>query len=563
MAGIGSPAPYIKDEPEEFRFDNSRFLTGMNTSNQYQPHGQQYGSWQGSMGNDISDFAMGGGQGMRVNYGSQQNMSSNFIAGNSVILDDELADLLETDTMDQNHNHQNGFGATNQIQHDNGFNLDQYPMDSQMSSALPVHQRNQYMSNIYSQTPEGSGPIQSPFIHSFDYRQFAASQPQQQQMAGQPRRPSANLHHGSFDMNSRVKNTLRQERKSSTSRSPMTPKTPAINGLQIGTPDSSAFAGQTIPVNPLNRGHRKTPSAHWDNTFSSGPSYIDSPLASPHSGSVQPQISGVLNGTHTASLPTQVEQVAQSAPHATVDAKRQKRRQSHNAVERRRRDNINDRIQELARLVPAHRLDDDKLRKHLSTNSPFPSLGGTGLSPPQATSLLAGGTGRRAAGSITQGLPIDDKDKGAAKGDVLNGAVGWARDLMWLADKQLRRENHLVEMLARHGDQLDARFQPDENEKRMQSELIEAVQRNNPNSFCYSRAHGSGLWVPKYTDHTGVPLQSTPSQAFPNAYAASNSGVDHMNQDNSLWEYNNMINDDQGDFTQAEFKEEEEFGMEM
>ncbi|KAH7348519.1 hypothetical protein BKA65DRAFT_398116 [Rhexocercosporidium sp. MPI-PUGE-AT-0058] len=45
--------------------------------------------------------------------------------------------------------------------------------------------------------------------------------------------------------------------------------------------------------------------------------------------------------------------------------KRRRCRESHNAVEGRRRDNINERIQDLSRLVSAKRLEDEKIRKHL------------------------------------------------------------------------------------------------------------------------------------------------------------------------------------------------------
>src|SRR5258706_11101832 len=49
------------------------------------------------------------------------------------------------------------------------------------------------------------------------------------------------------------------------------------------------------------------------------------------------------------------------SPHprlALANEKRRKRRESHNAVERRRRDNINEKIQELAMLLPDEWLSD-------------------------------------------------------------------------------------------------------------------------------------------------------------------------------------------------------------
>ena len=54
-------------------------------------------------------------------------------------------------------------------------------------------------------------------------------------------------------------------------------------------------------------------------------------------------------------------------------AQKRRRRESHNLVERRRRDNINERIHDLSRLVPQCRLEDEKVRKHISSNAPLPS----------------------------------------------------------------------------------------------------------------------------------------------------------------------------------------------
>lgn len=272
---------------------------------------------------------------------------------------------------------------------------------------------------------------------------------------------------------------------------------------------------------------------------------------------MQTQIVDVMNSGRSSSVTPKMEPGAQSAPPATLEAKRQKRRQSHNAVERRRRDNINERIQELSHLVPQHRLEDDKLSKHIRNNSVFsPTLGPTSMSPPQATSLLAGGTGRRAAGSITQGIPVEDKDKGPAKGDVLNGAVAWTRDLMWLLNRQVEREAKLTEMLVAHGDVLPPYLRPSEDDRRMQQELLDAVQLNGPATFTYSRTNGSGLWVPKFTDHAGNPVQAASGQQ----YETGMSGAAHMSNDAQLWEYNNLINDD---LNITDFKEEEEFGMEL
>lgn len=545
--------PFIKNEPDEYQFDSTRFTSEMNGANMFPQHNQQYGTWQGSF-NDGTDFGMSGGS-MRPNFGSQQNLSSSFIAGSSGIGDDELADLLgEADASQDHSGLSNGYGGHNQYQSGSAFGTLNH---AQTSASMPVLQRNQYVSSVYSHTPEGA-PIQSPFTGPFNYAQWATST--QQQGHNQPRRPSANLHNGSFDMGSRVR-SMQPDGASSASRSPLTPKTPGTAGMQTATPDSSIFSGQPIPASQTNRGHRKTSSQQWDNTFSTGPSYMDSPMSSPHTGSGQAQIMNVMNGSKPASMPAKVEQVAQSAPPSTIEAKRQKRRQSHNAVERRRRDNINDRIQELSRLVPTHRLDDEKLTKHIRANSIYsPILAPIGMSPPPATSTLAGPSGRRAVGSISQGLPVDDKDKGPAKGDVLNGAVGWTRDLMWLLNRSLERESVYAEMLARHGEQLPPHLQLSDDDLRMQSELRETASKNGVSGFRYSRCNGSQLFVPDFTDHAGNPVQAANNHIFPTMFGLTNQGSNHVNQDNQLWEYNNIIDEDPHGL---DFKEEEEFGMEM
>lgn len=95
--------------------------------------------------------------------------------------------------------------------------------------------------------------------------------------------------------------------------------------------------------------------------------------------------------------------------------KRRKRRESHNAVERRRRDNINDRIQELATLLPEVLLeqavnakDDDIFGDGagasglVSPNSAVLPLPPLGTSPEQwaaMTAHLTHGTGNQTMGT--------------------------------------------------------------------------------------------------------------------------------------------------------------------
>jgi len=472
MAGMGSPMPYIKDEPEDsFNFNGNGFA-GMNGMPMFGNTGQQYGNFQNTMPADMSDMNMNANL-QRGNYTTQQNMSSNYNPGNSGIDDDELADLINYPDSNQPSMHQSG------------FNMHQDPIMAgnfgsvQGHSAIAMTTQSQLMNTMYSQTPDGPGPIQSPFAHSFNYAQYVMQPHAQSPM----QRPSHGRHGGSFDMTTRIA-TLRQDRPGSASKSPLTPKTPNTAAGLGRTPDSIPQPGQPISGS-LQRGHQKVPSGQWD-AFGSPHSYLDSPMSSPQSGALHPTMEEVMASSNKRS-----DSMVASAPASNIEAKRQKRRQSHNAVERRRRDNINDRIQELARLVPAHRLDDDKVKKHLTGNNSA-SVGS--MSPPQASSLLATSSGRRAMGSISQGIPADEKDKGPAKGDVLNGAVGWTRDLMWMLHRKLQQETVLLETIASLGGTNP--LQGREDEQRMESELLDAIQRNGVINFSYSRAPGSTLYVP-------------------------------------------------------------------
>jgi hypothetical protein len=229
-------------------------------------------------------------------------------------------------------------------------------------------------------------------------------------------------------------------------------------------------------------------------------------------------------------------------------------------VERRRRDNINERIQDLSHLVPQHRLEDDKVRKQLVNNSALsPSVGATSMSPTNAaTSLLAGGSGRRAtSGNITMGLPIEEKEKGPNKGDILNGAVGWTRDLMWALHVKLQQESELAELISSLGGTWP--FEQTEEEKRMRTELLDAMEKNDPNTFSYSRAPGSGLRVPKHTTFSGesIPHQAgnlSPQSLSP-GFHSGGSGTNSGGAQPQFWNSSGHAG--------MSFKEEDEYSMDM
>ena len=102
--------------------------------------------------------------------------------------------------------------------------------------------------------------------------------------------------------------------------------------------------------------------------------------------------------------------------------KRQKRRESHNAVERRRRDNINEKIQELASIIP-----DEFMTQ---------SFGGHGSSPLSASPA----THHAADGTIKHN-----------KGVILRKSVDYIRSLQDVVKDTQRRAKRLEEEVKRLG----------------------------------------------------------------------------------------------------------------
>lgn len=458
----GSPSTFIKEEPEGFDFSsNNKFNNNF---------GYQFNQTSGDMGGVNPSDVMSGNM-MSNNFG----MSSNFVG------DDELLDLV-------GENDNNNF---------NNFNFN--PNQNQQS--FPMNQQ------MFSHTPD-TNPIASPFNQGYD---FSNQYNMNRTGFSQSIPTTMGMHSGAYPRN------LKAERQSSDSRSPMTPRTPNINGLHLGqsfngTPES--LQHQALMNQQLHNQARMS-SQNWMGSHSAH-SWDDDSLASPHSlhHMQHAQISDMMASGKHASMPAKMENGGMPGLQSQ-EAKKKRRRESHNAVERRRRDNINERIADLSKLVPQHRLEDEKVKKHISNNGPLsPTFGPSGMSPPNATSLLAGGTGKRAAGNITQGLPPEDKDKGPNKGDILNGSVSWMRDLMWYLSLKLRQEQELKQYIESMGGQwpLD---QPSVDERYMRTEILDAVERNGEHSFHYTRAPGTGLRVPKHTNIAGEPLSPNHREASP------------------------------------------------
>ncbi|PLB43971.1 putative HLH transcription factor [Aspergillus steynii IBT 23096] len=517
---------FIKSDPDEHNSDHFMMSHSGYMSN-------QFGNTDGV---DPSELTMQNGGFMSYPFGSQQNMSSSFNFGNSGIDTDELLDL-------EINGHNNGIHRADSM----NFLQDQTHSSAGISMSHPGQ-----MSQMYSNTPEGA-PMHSPFMHnSFNYDQFRAMNQQGQQSA--PHMQSAGSHFEQSYLNGKTRPSLQAVDRSADGRSPMTPKTPALGALTLGTPESGSFPTQPIRTGLQHR-HQKTLSNQWDGTPGSAHSYVESPISSPshphHAG-----ISEILKSGKHASLPAKVDghMPGSAQDLESQEAKRRRRRASHNLVERRRRDNINERIQDLSHLVPQHRLEDDKVRKQLVNNT---TMSAAGANPNAATSLLAGGNGRRAtAGNITMGLPIEEKEKGPNKGDILNGAVGWMRDLMWALHVKHQQEAELAELISSLGGTWP--FEQTEEEKRMRTEILDALEKNDPSSFSYSRAPGTGLRVPKHTNMAGDAVSGngalSPQSLSPsyNSGASTNSGGAGQAQ---YWSTSGHAG--------MSFKEEDEYAMEM
>ncbi|KAI4164753.1 MAG: hypothetical protein LQ342_001728 [Letrouitia transgressa] len=539
MAGTGNSSPFIKDEPDDYAFQAQNFAP--NQSGPDMQIGHQFGD--GAGGIDPSELTMHNGNFGQYNMGQQQNMSNSFNLGNSFVNDDELLELeIHDPSMQQNQfqGGQQGFQQQANANMQNHFHQSQQGMNGQ----------NQ-MNQMYSNTPE-SAPQHSPFIQgNFNYAQYQMSHtsPHVRPVQG------ASLDSNYVTAGQRASMTQPMERQLSSSRSPMTPKTPGVGGLNLGTPESGSLPSQPIHSNFNQHRHQKSLSNQWDSTSGSLYSHVDSPMSSPGHPANHAQISEILKSGKHASLPAKVDSNHQAVPpYQTQEAKRRRRRESHNMVERRRRDNINERIQELSHLVPLHRLEDEKVRKHIVNNSPLsPTLAATGRSPPQATSLLAAG-GRRAttAGSISMGIPLEEKDKGPNKGDILNGAVSWTRDLMWALYIKLQQESELADLIHSLGGRFP--YEQTEDEKRMRSELLSAMTDNDPNTFSYSRGPGSGLRVPNHTNHAGDALNQgqmgtlSPQSLSPGMQSGGSGANSGGHGQPQFWSH---------------LKEEDEYGMEM
>ncbi|KAI0674620.1 helix-loop-helix DNA-binding domain-containing protein [Trametes maxima] len=146
------------------------------------------------------------------------------------------------------------------------------------------------------------------------------------------------------------------------------------------------------------------------------------------------------------------------APPSFRDLRRRRRRESHNAVERRRRDNINEKISELATLIPECLLDPNAtitMPASLSASGEDLLFGGVRINPekkegsgsvepedtnPSATPTTANGAS--AANGADNGNAVK-----ANKGMILRKSVEYIRYLQQLVSAQANRNRDLEQQL--------------------------------------------------------------------------------------------------------------------
>lgn len=541
-----------------------------------QPHSYtHFGSAPNGGSIDPNDLSMAGSyaQGGFSNNNSNDNFNNHtnsgngsnaFATGSALIADEDLLDGLGHDGLQNNGQDFSGINM--------GFSQDAYQAHRH-SSGLRL---DPSQVNGYSSTPDGD-PIPSPYTTGFhaSFRQMqnnpslSTSLHSPMPYSGSPMTAGDMGQDGNdqayLNARARARMSQQMQRKPSNTRTPMTPKTnAAMHNLSIGSQESQNFGPQSIRTVGS---HDKSPSGQWGHNHTptgSFPASFNSGFSSPMQAAMVPPIDEVMIKGGT-SMPAKLGVNSGNAL-SSQEAKRKRRRESHNLVERRRRDNINERIQDLSKLVPTHRLEDDKIRKLIQNGTPLsPTL--TGISSPsQATSGLAGPGARRAAGTsagnITTGLPIDDKDKGPNKGDILNGAVSWTRDLMWMLHLKLQQQEELMNHIGELGGHFP--FEMTDDERRMQSELIDAMTKSEPGAFSYSRTSGSGLRVPHHTDYRGTSASDVSGNLDSLGITPPENGGSAMGRDlgdtNQFW--HDPDDDGHGNIPLS-FKEDDEYDMDL
>ncbi|PVG04537.1 HLH-domain-containing protein [Serendipita vermifera] len=256
--------------------------------------------------------------------------------------------------------------------------------------------------------------------------------------------------------------------RSRVSKRPSLPAPPHEEGGE--SPDSSRAQSTSRPSAIVIPGHSGHPGHHGSHSFSSfhtSTTHPASPVTWGYPGHVNPngdygegsaghQLFGQSFGGAGSLGPGQSPTAHNSGsppPSATMDAatklalaneKRRKRRESHNAVERRRRDNINEKIQELALLLPEEWLETGNPTGGSAAKNGSVSGGSFGQGPSLAGLLSGTVSGSALAGDD------DSKEIKANKGVILRNSVEYIKNLVQLVQVQRSRNDQLESELAQY-----------------------------------------------------------------------------------------------------------------
>lgn len=139
---------------------------------------------------------------------------------------------------------------------------------------------------------------------------------------------------------------------------------------------------------------------------------------------------------------------------------------------------------------------------------------------------------------------MDDKDKGPNKGDILNSSVSWTRDVLWFLKLKMEQEAQLEELCASRG--IEWPFTRSDDERRMRSEIQEVVERNvrSNNVLPYTRASGSGLRVPGFTNIAGDTLPNGEGETSPSMSGGVINSSWHNYQDHPVFKEEDEFDDD-------------------
>jgi hypothetical protein len=117
---------------------------------------------------------------------------------------------------------------------------------------------------------------------------------------------------------------------------------------------------------------------------------------------------------------------------------------------------------------------------------------------------------------------------------------------MWMCYKKIQEcEDMAARLQQATGEEWSSELT--EDEKRMKTEITDAIEKNGTGTFRYSRGPGTGLRVPKHTNLAGEPLNGISPQSLSPGMQSTGSGSGSNQQ---YWSNQSL-------------KEEDEYGMDM